>query len=463
MCYSPPFMLFSYCLEILPKSFDEHVVWFCEDCRPKLGKPDTNDESCSPLCEEDDLEITELVQCAKNFKNIPLERLGKKKGNEKWTRDKKKRKKNELKPQTEKDEEGGQLAEKGTVFTSEAEVEKPKNVCLSQVNETQISGNYDKAENIGIDVRATLGDMRNSNEEDEKWTREKKKKKRKKNELNPQMKKDEEGGQLAEKGTVFTSEAEVEKPKNVCLSQVNETQISGNYDEAENIGIDVRATLGDMRNSNEEAESMKAPQSAKLDCPELFGKDTYLYAQPIIDPIWRGSLKFNKQGINYFGKVVAHVSNLACSKVSEEAKLFPLLLSTELHPRLKVWPKGFENWGPSDHSIAIYMFPDNKSEQEFFDSLVVEMIRNDLAMRAVVTNAELLVFTSTKLPLHLWRFQSKFYLWGVFRGKQPSIVSKVDVNMPVSEKDPLKTVTWKTHSPGSPLSVSGSDGSSSVY
>lgn len=192
---SQPFMLFSYCLEILPKSFDEHVVWFCEDCRPKLGKPDTNEESCSSLCEEADLEITELVQV-----NETLERFGKKKGIEKWTREKKKRKKNELKPQTEKDEEGVQLAEKGTDFTSEAEVEKTKNVRLRQVNETQSCGNYDKGENIGIDVRATSG-----------------------------------------------------------------------Y----------------MRNSNEEAESMKALQSPKLDCPELFGKDTYVYAQPIIDPIWR--------------------------------------------------------------------------------------------------------------------------------------------------------------------------------
>jgi len=144
--------------------------------------------------------------------------------------------------------------------------------------------------------------------------------------------------------------------------------------------------------------------------------------------IYRGSLKFNKQGINYFGKVVAHVSDLACSKVNKEAKLFPSILCTELHPTPKVWPKGFKDRGPSDDSIAIYIFPDNKrwlsyaqclkilirfvwisysspclcSEQEFFDSLVIEMIRNDLAMRVVVTNAEFLVFTSTKLPLHLW-------------------------------------------------------------
>ncbi|XP_030515822.1 uncharacterized protein LOC115729392 [Rhodamnia argentea] len=355
-----------YCLKTLPKTFDEHVVWYCEDCEPKVGRPDTNEESCSPLCEEDDLEITELVQHTKELTNIPLERLRKKKGIEKWRREKKK-----LKLQTEKDEEGGQLSENSTVFTSQIEVEKTKNVRLSQVNENWSSGHCDKAENIGIDLRKNSGDM---------W------------------------------------------------------------------------------NSHEEAEFMTAPKLRKLDYLELFGEDTYVCAQPIIDPIWRGSLKFNKQGINYFGKVVAHVSNIACRKVSEEAKLLPSLLCTELHSRPEVWPKGFKNCGPSDDSIAIYIFPDNKREQEFFDSLVVEMIVNDLALRAVVSNAELLVFTSTKLPLHLWRFQSKFYLWGVFRGKQSSPVSKVDTNMPASEKDPLNA-----HSPGSPLSISGSDGSSSVY
>ncbi|XP_010062139.2 uncharacterized protein LOC104449615 [Eucalyptus grandis] len=362
-----------YCLETLPKTFDEHVVWFCEDCRHKLGKPNTNEESCSSLCEEDDLETIEFVQCTKNSKSFPIERLGKKIEIEKWMREKKRRKKNELKPLMVRDKEG----------------------------------------------------------------------------------------QLAEKGRVFTSETDVGKTKYVCLSQVYGTRSSGNYEKADNIGIDMRATLGDMRNSNEEAESMKALESPKLDCPKLFGERTYSYAQPIIDPIWRGSLKFNKQGINYFGKVVAHVSDLACSKVNKEAKLFPSILCTELHPTPKVWPKGFKDRGPSDDSIAIYIFPDNKSEQEFFDSLVIEMIRNDLAMRVVVTNAEFLVFTSTKLPLHLWRFQSKFYLWGVFR--EPLPVSKVDVDTPGSVKGPLKRISWKMHSPGSPLSISGSDGSSTVY
>ncbi|EYU23826.1 hypothetical protein MIMGU_mgv1a009890mg [Erythranthe guttata] len=39
-------------------------------------------------------------------------------------------------------------------------------------------------------------------------------------------------------------------------------------------------------------------------------------------------------------------------------------------------------------------------------------------MRAIVQNAELLIFASTELPMLYWRFQGKYYLWGVFRAKQ---------------------------------------------
>ncbi|XP_056164269.1 uncharacterized protein LOC115664841, partial [Syzygium oleosum] len=171
-----------YCLETLPKTFDEDVDWFCDDCQSKSGKPDTNKESCSPLYEVDDLpdlKIPESVQCTKNSKEyIHLERLGKKK-NKKRKRKRKKREKNELKPQREKDEEGEQLGDKGT---------------------------------------ERLGTKKN-------------KKKRKKNKLKDQREKYEEGGQLGEKGTVFTSGAKVEKTKDVPLIQVCETRCSGNYNE----------------------------------------------------------------------------------------------------------------------------------------------------------------------------------------------------------------------------------------
>ncbi|KAI6691086.1 hypothetical protein NL676_027914 [Syzygium grande] len=286
-----------YCLETLPKTFDEDVDWFCDDCQSKSGKPDTNKESCSPLCEVDDLpdlKIPESVQCTKNSKEyIHLERLGKKKNKKrKRQRKKKKREKNELKPQREKDEEGeqlgdkgterlgkkknkkkrkknklkdqrekyeegGQLGEKGTVFTSGAEVEKTKDIPLIQVYETRCSGNYDEA--------------------------------------------GKKGGQLGEKGTVFTSGAEVEKTEDIPLSQVCETRCSRNYDKAGNIGLGLRAISADTRNSYGEAVSMKAPQLPKRDFPKLFGKDTYVHAQPIIDSI-RSSL-FTGSGYTTYTKL----------------------------------------------------------------------------------------------------------------------------------------------------------------
>lgn len=107
-----------------------------------------------------------------------------------------------------------------------------------------------------------------------------------------------------------------------------------------------------------------------------------------------------------------------------------------------------------------------------FDSLVNDMISQDLAMRVVIENAELLIYTSRILPMDCWSealksifcgkvlyffslttsliilfskagFQSKYYLWGVFRPKKPLV---------------LASETWEIRSPVSPLS-NGSYGS----
>lgn len=40
--------------------------------------------------------------------------------------------------------------------------------------------------------------------------------------------------------------------------------------------------------------------------------------------------------------------------------------------------------------------------KQVFEQLVEEMIREELAFRALVQNAELLIFTSTELPLRYW-------------------------------------------------------------
>ncbi|XP_060204396.1 uncharacterized protein LOC132632470 isoform X1 [Lycium barbarum] len=60
-----------------------------------------------------------------------------------------------------------------------------------------------------------------------------------------------------------------------------------------------------------------------------------------------------------------------------------------------------------------------RCEKEF-ELLVEHMITEELALRAIITNSELLVFASTELPMLYWRFKGKYYLWGVFRPKRDS-------------------------------------------
>ncbi|OMO88968.1 Zinc finger, FYVE/PHD-type [Corchorus capsularis] len=202
--------------------------------------------------------------------------------------------------------------------------------------------------------------------------------------------------------------------------------------------------------SDEVAESVKTKASL-VPTRNQIPEHIYLPALPIMEPIWRGSVHLCDG--KFLIRVLAHLSSFACLKVCETAKWLPESLCLELLPRCNMWPKGFKRWGPSEDSIALYFFPCNERDTKTFDNLVDKMISQDLGMRAVFQDVELLVFTSRLLPLYYWRFQEKFYLWGVFRSKQASQSTNVVAE---DEKNPLDTLTLYSQSPVSPLSNSGS-------
>ncbi|CAI8593772.1 unnamed protein product [Vicia faba] len=135
---------------------------------------------------------------------------------------------------------------------------------------------------------------------------------------------------------------------------------------------------------------------------------------PITDPVWRGSLQL----INRSFELMSHLSTLACPKVLEETGHLPNVFHADLLQRSAVWPQSFRKYGTNNQSIGLYFFPENERVERYFDQLVYEMISNDLAIRATVEEAELLIFSSTMLPSQYRRFQSKYYLWGMFRRKQ---------------------------------------------
>ncbi|KAI3669061.1 hypothetical protein L6452_40282 [Arctium lappa] len=158
----------------------------------------------------------------------------------------------------------------------------------------------------------------------------------------------------------------------------------------------------------------------------------YLPARPVLDPVWRGSFNITETDYDLFEGFVGHLSTKACYKVCEEARVLPSLLRLEMQPKTTIWPKSFVESQPSDEHIALYFFPGNTKNERAFERLVMDMIDEELAMRATAKNAELLIFTSTVLPQSHWRFQGNYYLWGVFRAKQKDSSSHVNQDLAVS-------------------------------
>ncbi|MED6137449.1 hypothetical protein PIB30_065165 [Stylosanthes scabra] len=176
----------------------------------------------------------------------------------------------------------------------------------------------------------------------------------------------------------------------------------------------------DAANSNVGSESAQVSLVATSDDLSFEELDHHVSAQPIAKPTWRGSLNFRNEAAGIVTELLAHMSSLACPKVMEETQLLPKVLCGDLLPRSVVWPKSFKYEGATDKSIALYFFPQSRRDEKAFHKLVDDIIQLELAIRVASINADLIIFPSTALPVEHRRVQAKYYLWGVFRGKQTS-------------------------------------------
>ncbi|KAL8045167.1 hypothetical protein ABFS82_08G095400 [Erythranthe guttata] len=203
-------------------------------------------------------------------------------------------------------------------------------------------------------------------------------------------------------------------------------------------------------------------------------------AEPVIDPIWRGWFNVKEESETCF-EIAAHLSNKACSRVSDAVTSIPPILDIEVVDKHDAWPTFFKASPPTAASIALYFFPASLRDERVFDGLLDEFIEKDLALKATIDNAELLIFPSCELPIQNWRYNSKYFLWGVFRRKKWS--SSPDENATCTEQnsstecfgfsEPITVAKYKDlvisefadhmKSPGetnqSPLSISSSQAS----
>ncbi|KAL6511960.1 hypothetical protein OROGR_021557 [Orobanche gracilis] len=130
-------------------------------------------------------------------------------------------------------------------------------------------------------------------------------------------------------------------------------------------------------------------------------------AEPVAMPIWRGRFYILNEKRGILNGLLAHVSVLACPKVYDEALQFRPVLHLEMLPKSDVWPKSFTTSEPCGDNIALYFFP-SKSRYE--------MMHKELALKAIVQNAELLIFNSSELPLLYWNFKANI-ISGEYLGK----------------------------------------------
>ncbi|KAK4390979.1 hypothetical protein Sango_2161200 [Sesamum angolense] len=225
------------------------------------------------------------------------------------------------------------------------------------------------------------------------------------------------------------------------------------------------------RESEDGEEKSSAPQNMNDFCKDYPKDLVSSSAEPVVHPIWRGIFNIWNKKHDILDGLIAHMSSKACEKVYETACQFQPVIHLEMLPRTDVWPKSFQTSEPSGDNIALYFFPSVLSKR-IYQNLVKEMMHKELALKAVMPNSELLIFTSTELPLLYWTFQGKHYLWGVFRGRQspqsdshaykPESGDKPAISLDLTNdtgfsggKNPVRSKR-SSRSPRSPLSNSAS-------
>ncbi|XVF42866.1 hypothetical protein PTKIN_Ptkin01aG0400300 [Pterospermum kingtungense] len=137
--------------------------------------------------------------------------------------------------------------------------------------------------------------------------------------------------------------------------------------------------------------------------------------------IWQGAFEVNKsrKPPEFFGGIQAHLSTLASPKVLEVVSSFPHKVSLNEVPRVTTWPIQFHDNNPKEDNIALYFFAkDLESYEKNYKVLLDTMVKNDLALKGTFEGVELLIFPSNQLPENCQRWNTLFFLWGVFKGRR---------------------------------------------
>lgn len=166
--------------------------------------------------------------------------------------------------------------------------------------------------------------------------------------------------------------------------------------------------------------------------------------------IWQGEFELHRDGRlpDICGGVQAHLSRLASPKVLQMVNTFANQVTLNEVPRLSTWPTQFHRSGPKEDNIALYFFAkDLESYEKKYKGLLENMIKKDLALKGKFDGVELLIFSSNQLPENCQRWNTLFFLWGVFRGRRVGYSSTPSSSMVPLDNGIPREDHQKIHSP----------------
>jgi hypothetical protein len=166
-------------------------------------------------------------------------------------------------------------------------------------------------------------------------------------------------------------------------------------------------------------------------------------AIPELEYVWQGNFEVRSSGKspNLCAGFQAHLSSCASPRVLEAVNKFPHKIILSEVPRLSTWPLQFQENGVKEDNIALYFFAEDlDSFEKSYKILLEDMMRNDLALKAIIDGVELLIFPSNQLPEHSQRWNMLYYMWGVFRGKRPSSTAPKQLCIPENTPAPVMSL-----------------------
>uniref|UniRef100_A0A803KX52 AIPP2-like SPOC-like domain-containing protein n=1 Tax=Chenopodium quinoa TaxID=63459 RepID=A0A803KX52_CHEQI len=214
-------------------------------------------------------------------------------------------------------------------------------------------------------------------------------------------------------------------------------EICDEHNESKNIGkkLILEKNFGELNDlkpkpSNLDSVNISAYCPPNISATRNFGATAVfqsipnVLAQPIIDISWRGrcGMICNLQHITL--GITAHLSNTASLKVHGATSVLPQELIFKLVPKQEVWPKAFEASPPMTADIALYFFPSEERDEKAYNTVLEKMINLHSAWTFNINNnLDLVLFSSQELRQEHWRFQRKYYMWGMFKPTQNSLVA----------------------------------------